>query len=95
MAKTVQDGAKMQPRREKISPRNVAIAGRFAVFAKLEQFRGKEGPMMYRYLSNRYWTEVEPTDGKKSPNVAIVGVQKKKRVAEMDSKWRQDGINRY
>ena len=24
----------------------------------------------------RVWTEVEPTDGKKRPNVAIVGVQK-------------------
>ena len=57
-----------------MSPRNGAIAGRFAVFAKLDQFRGKEGPRMY--LRNGYWTEVEPTDGKKSPNVAIVGVQK-------------------
>ena len=38
---------KMWPRREKMSPKNVAIAGRFAVFAKLEQFRGKEGPIMY------------------------------------------------
>ena len=47
VAKTVQDGAKMRPRREKMSPKNVAIAGRFAVFAKLEQFRGKEGPRMY------------------------------------------------
>ena len=28
------------------------------------------------YLRNGYWTEVEPTDGKKSPNVAFVGVQK-------------------
>ena len=34
VAKTVQDGAKMRPRHEKMSPRNVAIAGRFAVFAK-------------------------------------------------------------
>ena len=34
MAKTVQDGAKMRPRREKLSPINVAIAGRFAAFAK-------------------------------------------------------------
>ena len=47
VAKTVQDGAKMRPRREKMSPRNVARAGRFAVFAKLEQFRGKGGPIMY------------------------------------------------
>ena len=47
VAKTVQDGAKMRPRHEKMSPRNVAIAGRFAVFAKLEQFRGTEGPTMY------------------------------------------------
>ena len=34
VAKAVQDGAKMRPRNEKTSPRNVAIAGRFAVFAK-------------------------------------------------------------
>ena len=34
VAKTVQDGAKMRPRREKMSPRIVAIAGRFAAFAK-------------------------------------------------------------
>ena len=27
-------------------------------------------------LWNKYWTEVDPTDGTKSPNVAIVGVQK-------------------
>ena len=50
VAKTGQDGAKrvkMRPRREKMSPKNVAIAGRFAVFAKLEQFRGKEGPRVY------------------------------------------------
>ena len=52
VAKTVQDGAKirwakMRPRHEKMSPRNVAIAGRFAVFAKLEQLRGKKGPRMY------------------------------------------------
>ena len=40
VAKTVQDGAKMQPRHEKMSPENVAIHFRFAVFAKLEQFRG-------------------------------------------------------
>merc|ERR1711911_253072 len=33
--------SKMGPRREKMSPINVAIAGRFAVFAKLEQFRCK------------------------------------------------------
>ena len=46
VAKTVQDGAKMRPRHEKMSSRNVAIAGRFAVFAKLGQFRGKEGPRM-------------------------------------------------
>ena len=39
--------AKMRPRREKMSPKNVAIAGRFAAFVKLEQFRGKEGPIMY------------------------------------------------
>ena len=38
-----QDG----PRREKMSPRHVAIAGRFVAFAKLEHFRGKEGPRMY------------------------------------------------
>ena len=74
VAKTGQDGAKMRPRREKMSPTSVAIAGRFAVFAKLEQLRGKEGPRMY--VRNRYWSEVEPTDGTKSPNVAIVGVQK-------------------
>ena len=36
VAKTVQDGAKMQPRHEKMSPKNVAIASRFAVFAQLE-----------------------------------------------------------
>ena len=34
VAKTVQDGAKMRPRHEKMSPIIVAIAGRFAVFAK-------------------------------------------------------------
>ena len=34
VAKTPQDGAKMRPRHEKMSPRNVATAGRFAVFAK-------------------------------------------------------------
>ena len=34
VAKTVQDGAKMRPRYEKMTPRNVATAGRFAVFAK-------------------------------------------------------------
>ena len=39
--------SKMWPRREKMRPKNVAIAGRFAVFAKLEQFRGKAGPIMY------------------------------------------------
>ena len=39
--------AKMQPRHEKMSPRSVARAGRLAVFAKLGQFRGKEGPRMY------------------------------------------------
>ena len=39
--------AKMRPRREKMSPINVAVAGRFAVFAKVEQFRGKEEPIMY------------------------------------------------
>ena len=65
--------AKMRPRREKMSPKNVAIAGRFAVLTKLERIRGKDGPRMY--LWNKYWTEVDPTDGTKSPNVAIVGVQ--------------------
>ena len=39
--------AKMRPRREKINPINVAIAGRFAVFAKLGQFKGKEEPIIY------------------------------------------------
>ena len=39
--------AKMRPRREKMSPISVAIAGRFAVFAKVKQCRGKEGPRMY------------------------------------------------
>ena len=34
VAKTVQDVAKMRPRHETMSPRNVAIAGRFAAFAK-------------------------------------------------------------
>ena len=47
VAKTVQDGAKMRPRHEKMSPINAAIAARFAVFAKLGQFRGKEGPIMH------------------------------------------------
>ena len=46
-AKRVQDGAEMRPRHEKMSPIIVAIAVRFAVFAKLEQFRGREGPIMY------------------------------------------------
>ena len=32
--------AKMQPRHEKMSTVNVAIAGRFAVSAKVEQFIG-------------------------------------------------------
>ena len=73
-SKTVPRWAKMRTRHEKMSPSNVAIASRFAVFAKLEQFRGQEGPIMY--LRSGYWTNLEPTDGKKSPNVAIVGVQK-------------------
>ena len=47
VAKTLQDGAKMRPRHEKMSPIIVAIAGRFAVFAKLGQYRGREGPRMY------------------------------------------------
>ena len=64
----------MRPRHEKISPKNVAIAGRFAVFAKLEQRRGQEEPRMYVW--NRYWSEIDLTDEKKSLNVAIVGVQK-------------------
>ena len=46
VAKTGQDGAKMRPRREKMSPINVAIAGRFAVFAEWGQFGGKEEPIM-------------------------------------------------
>ena len=50
VAKTVQDGANMGQDAAKTRENESKKWGhsdRFAVFAKLEQFRGKEGPRMY------------------------------------------------
>ena len=63
VAKTLQDGAKMRPRHEKMSPRIVAIAGTFAAFAK---------NVLMKQVLDRGRTDRR----EKEPNVAIVGVQK-------------------
>ena len=40
VAKTVQDGPRCSQDARKWGKKNVAVAGRFAVFANLDQFRG-------------------------------------------------------
>ena len=77
VAHTVQNGAEMGQDAAKTrenESKNCGHSRQIRCFCKVGTGQRQRRAIMY--LWNKYWTEVDPTDGTKSPNVAIVGVQK-------------------
>ena len=70
VAKMVQDAAKTREHESN----KCGHSRQIRCFCKVGPIQRQRRAIMD--LWNKYWTEVDPTDGTKSPNVAIVGVQK-------------------